>query len=211
MKTNILHQGDAIDFMRGLPAASIDLAVIDPPYNLAKADWDTFSDDATFLAFTFEWLDALLPTLKPGAGLYVFNTPYNAAHILVGMLERGLRFQNWITWDKRDGLGASKWKFSNGQETLLYVTNGSGHTFNADTVRVPYESTERIAHAAEKGILKNGRRWFPDPRRRLCGEVWHFSSERHKTKVNGKTQKLGHATPKPLDMIERIILASSNP
>lgn len=32
-----------------------------------------------------------------------------------------------------------------------------------------------------------------------------------KNKVNGKTPKLGHATPKPLNMIERIVLASSNP
>ena len=35
-------------------------------------------------------------------------------------------------------------------------------------------------------------------------------SQRHKTKVRGKTQKLPHLTPKPIDMIERIIIASSN-
>lgn len=40
--------------------------------------------------------------------------------------------------------------------------------------------------------------------------MWHISSERHKQKENGKVVKLGHATPKPLDMIERMIKASSN-
>ncbi|MDR2115574.1 MAG: site-specific DNA-methyltransferase, partial [Planctomycetaceae bacterium] len=63
---------------------------------------------------------------------------------------------------------------------------------------------------SQKGILKNGKRWFPNPNGRYCGEVWHFPSERHVTKVNGKLQKLPHVTPKPLAIIERIIKASSN-
>ncbi len=74
---------------------------------------------------------------------------------------------------------------------------------------MPYESTDRMLHATEKGILKNGKRWFPNPKGRFCGEVWHITSERHKRKVNGRVQKMGHLTPKPLDLIERIIKASS--
>ncbi len=49
-----------------------------------------------------------------------------------------------------------------------------------------------------------------NPNGKFCGEVWHFTSERHKQKINGKIQKLNHVTPKPLDLIERIIKASSN-
>jgi len=58
-------------------------------------------------------------------------------------------------------------------------------------------------------VIKNGKRWYPNPNGRFCSEVWHFTSERHKTKVNGKVQKSEHITPKPLDLIERIIKASS--
>ena len=143
--------------------------------------------------------------------MYIFNTPYNSAFILQHLVSQGMIFQNWITWDKRDGLGSAKRKYSNGQETILFFTKGKNHTFNYDDIRVPYDSTSRIAHASKKGILKNGKRWFPNPNGRLCGEVWHFSSQRHKEKINGKTPKLLHLTPKPLDMIERIIKASSNP
>lgn len=75
---------------------------------------------------------------------------------------------------------------------------------------MPYQSTDRIAAAKEKGILKNGKRWFPNAQGRLCSEVWHIASERHKQKLNGKTQKSLHPTPKPKDMIRRIIKASSN-
>ena len=41
----------------------------------------------------------------------------------------------------------------------------------ADKIRVPYESEDRIKHAKTKGILKNGKRWYPNPKGRLCGEV----------------------------------------
>jgi site-specific DNA-methyltransferase (adenine-specific) len=209
LKINDIYNLDCFDFLKQIDDNSIDLAVIDPPYNMHKAEWDTFKSQNKFLEFTYKWIDALLPKLEQNASLYIFNTPYNSAFILQYLVSKGMFFQNWITWDKRDGLGASKRKFSNGQETVLFFTKSNKHIFNYNDVRVPYESTDRIAHAAEKGILKNGKRWFPNPEGRFCGEVWHITSERHKRKVNGKVQKLGHLTPKPHELIERIIKASS--
>ena len=120
-------------------------------------------------------------------------------------------FSNWITWDKRDGVASAKRRFVPNQEALLFFTKGRARVFNADAVRLPYDSPGRIAHASRMGIPKNGKRWFPNPGGKLCGDVWRITSERHKRKVNGKTRTLGHCTVKPLEMIERIIKASSNP
>lgn len=209
LKINEIYHADCFDFLQNVKDKSIDLAVIDPPYNMHKARWDTFSSQKDFFDFTFRWIDALVPKLKYNGSLYIFNTPYNSAFILFHLVEKGLIFQNWLTWDKRDGLGGAKHKYSNGQETILFFTKNNNHVFNYDDIRLPYESTDRIAHAKGKGILKNGKRWFPNPNGRLCGEVWHITSERHKNKVNGKTPKLPHLTPKPLELIERIIKASS--
>ena len=202
---------DCFKFLAQVPDKSVDLAVIDPPYNMGKADWDTFRNEQQFFNFTFRWIDELIPKLKSDGSLYIFNTPYNSAFILSYLVSRGLIFQNWITWDKRDGLGGAKRKYSNGQETILFFTKNDNHVFNFDDIRLPYESTDRIAHAKEKGILKAGKRWFPNPKGRLCGEVWHITSERHKNKINGKTPKMPHVTPKPMELMERIVKASSNP
>jgi site-specific DNA-methyltransferase (adenine-specific) len=210
LERNRIYKLDCFDFLSRLEDTTVDLAIIDPPYNLSKADWDTFGSEKEFLDFTFKWLDALIPKLRNGGSLYVFNTPYNCAYILPHLVQSGLKFQNWITWDKRDGLSGAKQKYSNGQETILFFTKGRDHTFNYDEIRVPYESTERMRHASEKGILKNGKRWFPNSKGKLCGEVWHISSERHKNKVNGKTPKMEHITPKPSELIESIVRASSN-
>ena len=201
---------DVFDFLDGVDDKVVDLAVIDPPYFLNKDKWDKFDSREDFLEFTYEWIDKLVTKLKEGGSLYIFNTPYNCAYILQYLVAKGLSFQNWITWDKRDGLAYSKHRYTSGQETILFFTKGNKHTFNVDAIRLPYESEERIKHATRKGILKNGKRWFPNPYGKLCVDVWHITSERHKNKINGKTPKLPHATPKPLEMIERIIKASSN-
>lgn len=205
-----IYNLDCMDFIDKLTDNSIDLLLTDPPYNMRKAEWDTFESQEEFLNFTFEWIDKILPKLKDTASIYIFNTPFNSAYIMQYLVSKGLIFQNWITWDKRDGLNYSKKRYTHGQETILFFTKTKKYTFNADDIRIPYESTSRINHAKEKGILKDGKRWFPNPNGRLVSEVWHFSSQRHKSKVKGKVQKLPHLTPKPLDMIERIITASSN-
>ncbi len=210
LKVNEIHCLDCFELLNLVDDSVVDLAVVDPPYNLKKAEWDSFATEQDFFDFTFSWIDALLPKLHDDGSLYIFNTPYNSAFILQHLVARGMLFQNWITWDKRDGMGGARRRYSNGQETILFFTKNKHHTFNYDDIRVPYQSTNRINHAKTKGILKNGKRWFPNPNGRLCGEVWHYSSARHKNKLNGRVRSLGHATPKPLDMIERIIKASSN-
>ncbi|MDR3244537.1 MAG: site-specific DNA-methyltransferase [Elusimicrobiota bacterium] len=210
LEINQIHNLDCIDFLNQIDKNCIDLAIIDPPYNMKKAAWDKFGSNIDFFNFTFAWIDALIPKLHKNGSLYIFNTPFNCAFILKHLLEKGMLFQNWLTWDKRDGMGGAKRKYSNGQETILFFTKSAQHTFNYEDIRLPYESAERIEHAAKKGILKNGKRWFPNPKGKLCGEVWHITSERHKRKVKGKVQKLSHITPKPFEMIERIVKASSN-
>lgn len=210
LKTNKIYEMDVFKFLDEIDKNTINLAVIDPPYFLNKGEWDSFKSHKHFLDFTYKWIDELIPKIKDNGSIYIFNTPYNCAYILQYLVGKGLNFQNWITWDKRDGLSYVKSKYLNGQETILFFTKGNKNIFNADDIRVPYESVDRMKHAMKKGIIKNGKRWFPNPKGRLCGEVWHITSERHKNKINGKTQKMSHETPKPLEMIERIIKASSN-
>ena len=211
MKINQIHKMDVFDFLnKEVKDESVDLAIVDPPYNLSKAEWDTFKSQEAFLQFTYDWIDAMLPKIKATGSFYIFNTPYNAAHILCFLSSRGMHFQNWIVWDKRDGLASAKRKYVNGQESILFFSKAQKHIFNHDDIRVPYNSTDRMAHAAKKGIIKNGKRWYPNPNGKLCGEVWHFSSERHKRKVNGRVVKMDHLSPKPVAMIERMVKASSS-
>ncbi len=210
IRLNKIYVTDVFEFLKILPDNTIDLAIIDPPYNLKITDWDTFKSEKSFMDFSIAWIDAFLPKLKLTSSFYIFNTPYNVALFLNYLITKNVFFQNIITWYKKDGLSYSKRRYNNNQETILFCTmDKKKYYFDYDSIRVPYLSTERMKHASKKGILKNGRRWFPNERGRLCPDVWEITSERHKKKINGKTTKLNHPTPKPAEMIERMIKASS--
>lgn len=206
---NKIYIQDCFKFLESLQDCSIDLAIIDPPYNLKVASWDSFKSEKEFLEFSYKWIDLLLPKLKPNASFYLFNTPYNCALFLC-YLQGKAYFQNLITWYKKDGLSATKKRYVNNQESILFYTMDSkNYHFNCEDIRIPYESTSRIEHAKKNGILKNGKRWYPNEKGKLCPDVWEITSQRHKQKLNGKTQKLNHPTIKPREMIERMIKASS--
>jgi len=206
---NKIQRADCFDFLGQLPDGIADLAIIDPPYNMGKGGWDSFRTERDFFRFTEAWIDGFLPKMKRTGSFYIFNNPYNSAYILQMLVARDAVFRNWITWHKKDGIAASRRRYVNNQETILFFSMGRDYYFDPDAVREPYQSAARIKHAAKKGILKNGKRWYPNPKGRLCADVWEFSSHRHKAKVNGKIVKPEHPTPKPEDMIGRMVLASS--
>lgn len=206
---NTIHIQECFGFLESLENASIDLAIIDPPYNLKVASWDSFKSQREFLEFSYRWIDVFLPKMKKSGSFYIFNTPYHCALFLHYLQEKAV-FQNFITWYKKDGLSYTKKRFVNNQESLLFYTMDSKkYYFDCESIRIPYESKTRIQHASKNGILKNGKRWYPNANGKLCPDVWEIVSQRHRQKVNGKTQKLHHPTIKPREMIERMIKASS--
>lgn len=211
MEINKVYCEDVFAFLEKLEPESIDLAIIDPPYNLNQCDWDTFDSAEAFMSFTERYLKKVIQALKPTGSLYIFNTAFNSALILNFLYSQGMCYKNWITWYKKDGFSSCRKRYTNNQETILLFTKADkGYTFNCDDVRVPYLSGDRIKAAQKKGILKNGKRWFPNPNGKLCTDVWEFPSVRLTNKKGGKTVKQKHPTPKPEGMIERMIKASSN-
>ena len=211
MEINKVYCEDVFSFLNKVEPESIDLAIIDPPYNLNQSKWDAFENMSEFLQFTSNYLDKVINSLKPSGSLYIFNTAFNSAFILSYLHSKGMNYKNWITWYKKDGFSACKKKFCNNQETILFFSKTDKNvTFNYDAVRTPYLSSDRIKAAEKKGIIKNGKRWFPNQNGKLCSDVWEFPSVRLTNKKNGKTVKQNHPTPKPEKMIERMILASSN-
>jgi hypothetical protein len=155
MKLNTIYFADVCDFLHSLPEKSIDLAVVDPPYNMNKGQWDKFKSEEHYFSFMMSWIDLLIPKLKDTASVYLFNNAYNSA-ILINMLRNKLVFRNWITWYKKDGFSSTKRRYVNMQETILFYTRSVNYTFNSDDIRVPYASTERIANATKNGIFLNG-------------------------------------------------------
>ena len=71
--------GDSFKVMTKLSPHQVDLALIDPPYNLNKQyDGLSFKKMSTsqYQAYTQKWIDLLKPLLKENASIYVFS--YNS-------------------------------------------------------------------------------------------------------------------------------------
>ncbi|MFC1961386.1 DNA methyltransferase, partial [Chloroflexota bacterium] len=84
---NHIIQGDCLEVLPTLPAASVDLIFADPPYNLqlrqelwrpnntqvdaVTDEWDQFDNNAAYDEFTRQWLTAARRVMKPTATIWV--------------------------------------------------------------------------------------------------------------------------------------------
>ena len=197
---------DAIKFLNEIDSKTVDLAIVDPPYNMRKAKWDEFKGFKEYKAFMKKVAQNVGRILKPNGSAYFFNTAHNAAR-LTEMIEQYIRFEQWITWYKVDAAGNPMHGYHNAQETIVWYTNGIEYTFNRDAIRIPYTSLTKQRYKNRSST----RKWDMDPRGALCKDVWEILSERHwhRRGIVG-TKKQEHPTVKPVEMIRRIVLASSN-
>ncbi|GAA9087700.1 hypothetical protein HpHA15_00860 [Helicobacter pylori] len=155
MILNKIYIEDVFTFLDKLEDKSVDLAIIDPPYNLKIASWDSFKNDEEFLTFSYAWIDKMLPKLKDTGSFYIFNTPFNCALFLAYLCHKKVHFLNFITWVKKDGFANAKKRYNHAQESILfYSMHKKNYTFNADEVRTAYESTERIKHVRTTDMSK---------------------------------------------------------
>ena len=187
-----LRTGDALQVLAALPAASVDLVIADPPYNLKK-DYGNQSDHREFddyLAFSRAWLTECRRVMKPDATLYVFMGVRFISY-LYDILERdlGLRFNSWICWHYTQGLGKTR-GFSPRHDDILMFTASGEYTFNLDDVRVPQK------YYRERNNMRGA-----NP-----GDVWAFSHVHY-----SHPNRQPHPTQKPEGLIERMVRASSDP
>lgn len=186
-----IRHGDAIDLLKALPTASVDLVIADAPYNLGKNYGNSKDrmDFESYLDFTKSWISESVRALKPNGTLYSFMGVRFISY-LYSILERdfGLHFNSWITWHYTQGMGKTL-GFSPRHDDILMFTKSKDFKFNLDAVRVPQKFYR------ERNNMRGA-----NP-----GDVWQFS---HVHYCNPNRQD--HPTQKPEGLIERMVLASSD-
>jgi len=99
-----LRTGDALDVLRSLPDASVNLIATDPPYFRVKGEaWDNAWRDApAFIAWLSTVADEWRRVLAPNGSLYCFASPQMAARVQV-MLSDRFNVLNEVVWVKSNG------------------------------------------------------------------------------------------------------------
>jgi DNA modification methylase len=79
MEQNKIHFTDVFNYLNELQDNTIDLAVIDPPYNQSIDEWDRFSTEKEYFKFTYKWLDLVVDKIKDNGSLYLLGNALRLA------------------------------------------------------------------------------------------------------------------------------------
>ncbi len=203
-----LWVGDAKQWLSTLPDASVDLIFADPPYNVNKAEWDTFENQEAYVKWSTEWIKEAARVLKPEATMYICGY----SEILADLRLPSARFFKgcrWLIWHYKNKANLGR-EWGRSHESMLHLRKGKSFTFNTDDVRIPYGNhTKKYPEHPQAVTSQYGKgkqhTWQPHPRGAKPRDVIELP-----TINNGMKEKTPHPTQKPEELLRRIILASSN-
>lgn len=197
--------GDTIHALKtSIPDESIDLIFIDPPYNIGKDfngrkdKWDSEKD---YLGWCFQWLDLCIKKIKPHGSFYVMTSTQAMPFFDIYLRDK-LSILSRIVWHYDSSGVQAKRYYGSMYEPILYcVKDKDNYTFNAQDVLVE-------AKTGAKRKLIDYRKSIPTVynSEKVPGNVWTMPRVRYRM-----DEYENHPTQKPVSLLERIIIASSNP
>ena len=193
-----LYHEDCLTAMQNLPDKSCNAIFADPPYFLSnggiscqsgkmvcvdKGDWDKGGTHEYIYNFNKQWLSVCRSKLTDDGTIWISGTYHNIFAVANCLTELGYKILNVITWQKSDpppNLSCRYFNFSTEYIIWARKHEKKPHKFN-------YEVMKRL----------NGDKQMTD--------VWKIPAVGKWEKTCGK-----HPTQKPLRLLYRIILASTN-
>lgn len=113
---NTVKKGDCIEVMRDIPSKSVDLIVIDPPYNIGKDDrWDKWETVDAYVEFMSEVFTECERVLKDSGSFYWFHNDMAQIRKLMDEVDErtDFVFKQFIVWNKRYEGSPRKYYFDN--------------------------------------------------------------------------------------------------
>ncbi len=172
---------------------------------LAEGYADHWPDIDAYLDMLYPRLYLMHRLLAPEGSLYL-HLDWHAnsyARLLLDEIFGAERLLNEIIWVYH-GPSPIRSAFNRKHDTLLLYTKSDNYTFNADAVRTPYDpnTVKTFESSPKAGFGK-----VPDLERGKVPEDWWY----YAVVARLHSERTGYPTQKPVALLERIILASSNP
>lgn len=198
-----IHHGDALDVLKSLPSGSVDLVFADPPYNIGKDfdGWKDRVDEAAYFAWCEAWIEECHRVLTARGSFYLMNSTQNMPVLDLFCRQRFEILARLVWAYDSSGVQARK-SFGSLYEPMLHMAKDRrDFTFNAEAILIE-------AKTGAKRRLIDYRKNPPAPygTTKVPGNVWQFARVRFKM-----AEYENHPSQKPEALLERVILASSNP
>ncbi len=208
-----LRLQDSLEGMAALPAESLDLAIVDPPYGasttatwkidrshrlagmggswkLASHSWDQLCNIEGFEG-TMAFLSELKRLVKPTGSIWIHATYHNAGVVNVACQILGLEIINEVIWFKRNAFpNLSARRLTASHETIFWVHTGGKQR----QYRFNYEEV-KAAHFPEDSLKERGKQ---------LRTVWDIPNN----KAREELESGSHPTQKPLRITDRLLLIS---
>lgn len=226
-----LYLGDNLYVLRQIPNESIDLIYIDPPFFSNRTYTQIWGDDNEIRSFTdifqdgmfsyLAWLNARLwemkRVLKTTGSIYV-HCDWHASHYIKCEMDRIFGYDNFlneIVWCYETG-GRSSNSYPRKHDIIFwYAKDANNYIFNDKAIRLDRDVStmhEPILHDDDgrpyQRNIKNGKEY----RYYLDHGVIPYDYWTDIQALNpAAKERLGYPTQKPIELIQRIIEASTNP
>ena len=206
---NRLLHGDTLEILPTLPEQSVDLVFADPPYNLQlKNDlwrpnltkvngvddgWDQFGSFAEYDDFTRQWLLGCRRVMKDDATIWVSGTYHNIFRVGAIMQDLGFWVLNTVTWFKNNAMpNFNGTRLKNDVEFVIWA-----------------KKSETSRYTFHHHRMKQFNDFSPG---KQLGSVWHIARDpTRRTAARRRRQQAATRRKSREALLERIILASSNP
>ncbi len=202
---HVIFVGDAVEILdTEIPDDSIDLVFADPPYNIGKKFGefhDKWPSDEAYSEWCHEWLDLCIRKLSPKGTMYVMSST-QAMPYLDLYLRKKMTILSRIVWSYDSSGVQAKRHYGSMYELILFAAKDpKEYTFNADAIAVEAKT------GAQRRLI-DYRKAVPTPynTKKIPGNVWSFPRVRYRMDEYEQ-----HPSQKPEALLERVILASSNP
>lgn len=205
-----LYQGDSVEWLRSLTDQSVDLIFADPPYNIKKADWDSFESQEQYIDWSMQWIREASRVLKLTGSLYICGF----SEILADLKHPTSKYFHscrWLIWYYKNKANLGN-DWGRAHESILHFRKSSKAKLNTDDVRIPYGAhtlkypshPQAETSAYGKGETKKHSNWLPNPKGAKPKDVIEIP-----TTCNGMGETTPHPTQKPEELLRKFILASS--
>lgn len=197
IEPNTLRHGEALAFMRELPAASVDMVFTDPPYGTTRCSWDKEATGE-------EWWREVARVARPGAAVLMFGQePFLSAM----RLNRYVKYRYDYVWHKTAAAG-----FLNANRApmraheyvaVFYERLPTYHPQKSPGEAYSRRSNKRSGNSVYAGIANRTVTEYSD---RYPTDVITCKPVR-KTYAAGRI----HPTQKPLALVERLVKTYTDP